>query len=90
LRKTICKCTARGREGEPQADMTGSEIIGIIVTIERAIASADKKSPAFFITLLEKQHTRLKTMLDRHIVSWFLASLGMDIEFHPGRSTQTD
>ncbi|KAJ3511244.1 hypothetical protein NMY22_g15712 [Coprinellus aureogranulatus] len=44
-----------------------SEIIGIIGAIERAIENAEKKNNPFFLNLLEKQHTRLKSMFDRYI-----------------------
>lgn len=43
------------------------EIIGIIGTIERAIENAEQKNNPFFVNLLDKQHTRLKSMFDRHI-----------------------
>ncbi|TEB38979.1 exocyst protein [Coprinellus micaceus] len=43
------------------------EIIGIIGTIERAIGDAEKKNNPFFLNLLDKQHTRLKSMFDRYI-----------------------
>lgn len=43
--------------------------MGIIAALERFLVDADERGNAFLVNLLEKQHTRLKTLFDRHIVS---------------------
>lgn len=43
-------------------------------TVERAIENAEQRNNSFFLNLLDKQHTRLKTMFDRYIVSFLLSS----------------
>lgn len=48
------------------------EIVGIIVSLERFLIDAEEKGNAFVLGLLEKQHSRLKLVFDRHIVSSWL------------------
>lgn len=44
-------------------------IIGIMATLERFLADAEERGKAFFINFLDKQHTRLKGLFERHVVS---------------------
>jgi exocyst complex component 1 len=44
------------------------QIIGILATLERFLADADERGTAFLINFLDKQHTRLKGLFERHIV----------------------
>ena len=46
------------------------EIVGILVSFERFLIDAEEKGNSFVLSLLEKQHFRLKLIFDRHIVSW--------------------
>lgn len=43
------------------------QVVGVIVCLERFAADADERDNAFFLQMLEKQHTRLKGSFDRHI-----------------------
>ncbi|KAH7910703.1 exocyst complex component Sec3-domain-containing protein [Hygrophoropsis aurantiaca] len=43
------------------------QIVGVILCLERFLADADERGNAFFMQMLEKQHTRLKGSFDRHI-----------------------
>ncbi|KAG2150186.1 exocyst complex component Sec3-domain-containing protein [Suillus cothurnatus] len=45
------------------------QVVGVIVCLERFVADADERDNAFFLQMLEKQHTRLKGSFDRHIAS---------------------
>ena len=45
------------------------EIVGIMVSFERFLVDAEEKGNPFVLSLLEKQHFRLKLVFDRHIVS---------------------
>jgi len=47
---------------------TGREIVGITAFLERFLLEAEEKGNPFVINLLEKQHSRLKIVFDRHIV----------------------
>ena len=47
------------------------EIVGILVSFERFLIDAEEKGNSFVLSLLEKQHFRLKLIFDRHIVSWW-------------------
>ncbi|KAK0464997.1 exocyst complex component Sec3-domain-containing protein [Desarmillaria tabescens] len=44
-----------------------AQIFGLIACLERFLADADDRGNNFFIGLLEKQHTRLKGLLERHV-----------------------
>ncbi|KAK0456627.1 exocyst complex component Sec3-domain-containing protein [Armillaria borealis] len=44
-----------------------AQIFGLIACLERFLADADDRGNNFFVGLLEKQHTRLKGLLDRHV-----------------------
>ncbi|KAG7450696.1 uncharacterized protein BT62DRAFT_927969 [Guyanagaster necrorhizus] len=44
-----------------------AQIFGLIACLERFLAVADDRGNNFFVGLLEKQHTRLKGLLDRHV-----------------------
>lgn len=44
------------------------ELIGIMALLERFQAETEEKGSLFIIDLLEKQHTRLKMLFDRHVV----------------------
>jgi hypothetical protein len=44
------------------------QIIGIIASLERFLADAEERGVTFLQTLLQKQHSRLKGMFDRHVV----------------------
>lgn len=44
------------------------QIIGIMATLERFLADADERGAAFLINFLDKQHTRLKGLFERHVV----------------------
>ncbi|KAG2120700.1 exocyst complex component Sec3-domain-containing protein [Suillus discolor] len=43
------------------------QVVGVLVCLERFVADADERDNAFFLQMLEKQHTRLKGSFDRHI-----------------------
>ncbi|KDQ63382.1 hypothetical protein JAAARDRAFT_53605 [Jaapia argillacea MUCL 33604] len=43
------------------------QIIGVIASLERFQADADERGNNFLLTMLEKQHTRLKALFDRHV-----------------------
>jgi hypothetical protein len=45
----------------------GLQIFGIIAALERFLVDADERGNAFFLSVLEKQHTRLKALFDRHV-----------------------
>ena len=47
------------------------EIVGILVSFERFLVDAEEKGNPFILSLLEKQHFRLKLAFDRHTVSWW-------------------
>ena len=51
------------------------EIVGIMVSLERFLIDAEEKGNPFVLSLLEKQHFRLKLVFDRHIVSWWFQSM---------------
>jgi hypothetical protein len=40
----------------------------VLATLERFLADADERGKAFLINFLDKQHTRLKGLFERHIV----------------------
>ncbi len=44
------------------------QIIGVLATLERFLADADERGKAFLINFLDKQHTRLKGLFERHVV----------------------
>lgn len=44
------------------------QIIGILATLERFLADADERGSAFLVNFLDKQHTRLKGLFERHVV----------------------
>lgn len=44
----------------------------MIVCLERYLADAEERGNAFFLNLLEKQHTRLKGLFERHVVGLFV------------------
>ncbi len=50
-------------------DMFCRELVGIIALLERFQIEVDEKGNPFVIGLLEKQHSRLKFLFDRHVVS---------------------
>jgi hypothetical protein len=39
-----------------------------MATLERFLADADERGTAFLINFLDKQHTRLKGLFERHVV----------------------
>ncbi|KAI0249489.1 exocyst complex component Sec3-domain-containing protein [Lactifluus subvellereus] len=43
------------------------QIIGIMATLERFLADAEERGKAFFMNFLDKQHTRLKGLFERHV-----------------------
>lgn len=43
------------------------QIVGLLVCLERFLTDAEERGNAFFINVLEKQHTRLKAVFDRRI-----------------------
>lgn len=45
------------------------QIIGMTACLERFLTDADERGNAFLLGFLEKQHTKLKTLFDRHVVS---------------------
>ena len=45
------------------------QIVGIIVALERFIGEAEERGNAFVLSLLEKQHVRLKSLFERRVVS---------------------
>jgi hypothetical protein len=40
-----------------------------MAALERFLADAEERGKIFFINLLDKQHTRLKGLFERHVVS---------------------
>ncbi|KAH9969098.1 exocyst complex component Sec3-domain-containing protein [Russula dissimulans] len=45
----------------------GIQIIGVLATLERFLADADERGTVFFMNFLDKQHTRLKGLFERHV-----------------------
>ncbi|KAI0322704.1 exocyst complex component Sec3-domain-containing protein [Amylostereum chailletii] len=45
------------------------QVIGITACLERFLSEADERGTAFFINLLDKQHTRLKALFERHVAT---------------------
>lgn len=43
------------------------QIIGVLATLERFLADADERGKAFLTNFLDKQHTRLKGLFERHV-----------------------
>ncbi|KAI0307681.1 exocyst complex component Sec3-domain-containing protein [Multifurca ochricompacta] len=43
------------------------QIIGILSSLERFLADADERGKVFLVNLLDKQHTRLKGLFERHV-----------------------
>ncbi|KAI9513060.1 exocyst complex component sec3 subunit [Russula earlei] len=43
------------------------QIIGVLATLERFLTEADERGTVFFINFLDKQHTRLKGLFERHV-----------------------
>lgn len=57
------------------------EVIGLAAAIERFLADADERGNSFLVTALAKQLTRLKGLLERHIVSgtiWLWSKMDSD------------
>ncbi|GLB35990.1 putative exocyst complex component SEC3 N-terminal PIP2 binding PH [Lyophyllum shimeji] len=44
------------------------EIIGMLACLERFLVDAEDRGNQFLLTMLEKQHTRLKGIFERHVV----------------------
>lgn len=44
------------------------QIVGIIVALERFIGEAEERGSTFVLSLLEKQHVRLKGLFERRVV----------------------
>lgn len=53
-----------------------SEIVGILVILERYFTSEEQRNTPFLLNLLDKQQTRLKAAYERHIVSRSLYTVG--------------
>lgn len=51
-------------------DLTYSEIVGVLATLEK-FRNANEKGNQFLVNFLSKQHTRLKGVFDRHVVRPF-------------------
>jgi exocyst complex component 1 len=47
-----------------------------MATLERFLSEAEEWGKAFFINFLDKQHTRLKGLFERHVVSDSLSTSG--------------
>ncbi|KAI0048330.1 hypothetical protein FA95DRAFT_1490994 [Auriscalpium vulgare] len=43
------------------------QVIGVTATLEKFLADADERGNTFLLTFLDKQHTRLKALFDRHV-----------------------
>ncbi|EJD03708.1 uncharacterized protein FOMMEDRAFT_82797 [Fomitiporia mediterranea MF3/22] len=43
------------------------QIVGVLASIERAIADAEERGNPFFASVLDKQHQRLRVIFDRHV-----------------------
>ncbi|KAJ4485946.1 exocyst complex component Sec3-domain-containing protein [Lentinula aciculospora] len=43
------------------------QLVGLIVTLERFLADADERSDSVLLSVVGRQHTRLKAQFDRHI-----------------------
>ena len=58
-------------------------VIGLIASMERFMSLADERDNAYLFGLLEKHHTRLKGVFDRHVVREILGrvtqGLGTDL-----------
>lgn len=63
---------------------SSSQLVGFIACLERFLADADERGNAFLLHMLEKQHTRLKGLFDRHVVRAIsrLHLIGNDIYPH--------
>ena len=48
------------------------EIVGVMAYLERYMVEAEERGNPFIINLLEKQHSRLRLVFDRHVVSNYL------------------
>ncbi|KAG6885399.1 hypothetical protein C0993_002132 [Termitomyces sp. T159_Od127] len=48
-------------------DKDNLEVVGIIVCLERFLVDAQDRTNQFFVTILEKQHVRLKSIFERHV-----------------------
>ena len=47
----------------------------MIVCVERFLTEAEERGNAFFLSLLEKQHVRLKGLFERQVVRLMSSSL---------------
>jgi exocyst complex component 1 len=45
------------------------QIMGVLAVLERFLGDADERGNAYLLHLLDKQHTRLKSLFERHVVS---------------------
>ncbi|KAF5388572.1 hypothetical protein D9757_004587 [Collybiopsis confluens] len=48
-------------------NMQASQLVGLVVTMERFLADTDERSENVLVNIVGKQHTRLKAQFDRHI-----------------------
>ncbi|EIN14056.1 hypothetical protein PUNSTDRAFT_110196 [Punctularia strigosozonata HHB-11173 SS5] len=48
-------------------DKDNMQIVGMVATIEKFLVDADERGNAFCMNVLEKQHSRLKALYERHI-----------------------
>lgn len=51
-----------------------SQVAGLLASLERSVTDAEVKGNVFFVTIAEKQHQRLKSVLERFIVRNVVAS----------------
>lgn len=67
------------------------EIVGILTSLESFLVEAEEKGNAFVLTLLEKQHSRLKLVFDRHVVSAACPqNIFYSLSTHTDRTTEGD
>jgi hypothetical protein len=50
------------------------QVIGITAVVERFLVDAEERGRTFLFNMLEKQHARLKTLFNNHVVSVSLAT----------------
>ena len=55
--------------------------MGVMAYLERYMVEAEERGNPFIINLLEKQHSRLRLVFDRHVVSNFIFSVLFSLHF---------
>ena len=66
--ETKCKCMVRVQGFKLTERDFSSQVAGLLASLERSVGDAEVKGNGFFVTIVEKQHQRLKSVLERFIV----------------------